>query len=485
MYKYIKKASQTLFTINKPHFSLFSFPQYTFCTQESPASPVPKHFLETIKEIDPSYARRLDKYIQKKYDLKWDQVQMLFRKKKIKVFSSASQTLSKDPSYLLNPGDVIYLPKSFNKEGVEDQVDPKKELIKAENAKVDLECKDLFNSMLLYEDQKFIALNKLPGISSQGGSLVKLNLYFLFNNYLNWKISALQETPSYAPGIVHRLDKDTSGVMILAKDKTFAAGFAQCLKSRSNITKSYIGVVEGVPRPILTLLHPQSEKKLKQKKAPQNFKDLGFEKRYIVTSAEIGEEESKESRTNYEVLAIVKLNKETFESSYILSPKLFPELELSEKEIKQFFAEEEYETVYNTIIGYEIEGGRKHQIRIHSSGVLETPLISDQKYNNENQMENYVDCILRDWHEKQMKEPDLMWVNGKRVGTVQSEEDASFEKHFKDVVENREFLFLHSRKLEFEVDKQKYSIRAGLPLHMLLYFNSIFKNDVESFISRL
>jgi len=475
MYKYLLK--QPFFTY-KPYFSL---PKFNFCTSQEPR---PKHFLETIQEIDPSFARRLDKYVQKKYDLKWDQVQMLFRKKKIKVFSNTTQTLSKDPSYVLNPGDVIYLPKSFNKEGVEGQVDPKQELIKQENAKVDPECKDLFNSMLIYEDQNFMALNKLPGISSQGGNQVKLNLYFLFNNYLNWKRIALQEPPSYAPGIVHRLDKDTSGVMILAKDKTFAAAFAQCLKSRSNITKAYIGVVEGIPRPILTLLNPKTERKIKRKKAPQNFIELGFQKRYIVTSAEIGEEESKESKTNYEILGIVKIKKSSNETSYILSPQVYPELELSSQDIKEFFEEGEEEVVYNTIIRYDIEGGRKHQIRIHSAGVLETPIIRDEKYNEENEAGDFVDGILKDWRENAIREPDLMWINGKRVETMMNEEDKSFEKHFKYVVENKEYLFLHSRRLEFEIEKNKYSIRTGLPLHMLLYFSSIFKSGVESVISR-
>jgi 23S rRNA pseudouridine1911/1915/1917 synthase len=97
----------------------------------------------------------------------------------------------------------------------------------------------------LYEDDWLIAVDKPaglvvhPGISNRSGTLV---------NALVYRGAALSNgSSSDRPGIVHRLDKETSGVMIVAKTNAAHAALARAFASRT-IKKEYVGFCVGVPR---------------------------------------------------------------------------------------------------------------------------------------------------------------------------------------------------------------------------------------------
>ena len=96
---------------------------------------------------------------------------------------------------------------------------------------------DLINSSILYEDQSIIAINKPAGVSVQGGSKVKVSISDLLDRI----------KPGECCRIVHRLDKDTSGVLVLARNLDVARYLAREFRER-RVQKEYIAVIRGVPQ---------------------------------------------------------------------------------------------------------------------------------------------------------------------------------------------------------------------------------------------
>jgi len=98
---------------------------------------------------------------------------------------------------------------------------------------------------IIYEDDLFIVINKQPGLAvhparkNQGGTLVNALLHHA--DKLSNAASAVR------PGILHRLDKDTTGVMMVAKDDRAHRFLARQFENRS-IQKTYLALVTGQPR---------------------------------------------------------------------------------------------------------------------------------------------------------------------------------------------------------------------------------------------
>jgi 23S rRNA pseudouridine955/2504/2580 synthase len=88
---------------------------------------------------------------------------------------------------------------------------------------------------ILYEDDVCLVLNKPSGLAAQGGKGIKVSLD-----------SVLAEMYSPPPLLVHRLDKDTSGVILTAKTREAAARFSGLLGGRG-IVKQYLAVCAGKP----------------------------------------------------------------------------------------------------------------------------------------------------------------------------------------------------------------------------------------------
>ena len=117
---------------------------------------------------------------------------------------------------------------------------------------------------ILYEDDSLAAINKPPGMvvhpapGQWHGTVVNALLA-----YWGWNV----EEASLRPGIVHRLDKDTSGVLLVAKNQTALEALAEQFKSRQ-VRKTYRAVVVGclpqrkgeIAFPIGR--HPQDRKKM-------------------------------------------------------------------------------------------------------------------------------------------------------------------------------------------------------------------------------
>lgn len=92
---------------------------------------------------------------------------------------------------------------------------------------------------VLYRDEHVIALNKPPGLAVQGGTGT--------TKHLDAMLDALA-FDGERPRLVHRLDKDTSGVLLLGRTPAAAARLAGAFKSRQT-RKLYWAVVVGVPKP--------------------------------------------------------------------------------------------------------------------------------------------------------------------------------------------------------------------------------------------
>ena len=85
-----------------------------------------------------------------------------------------------------------------------------------------------------------IVLNKPYGLAVQGGSGTK--------RHIDGMLEALAAKDGTRPVLVHRLDRDTSGVLLLAKSRKMAAELGEIFRSR-RAKKIYWALVEGVPKP--------------------------------------------------------------------------------------------------------------------------------------------------------------------------------------------------------------------------------------------
>ena len=85
-----------------------------------------------------------------------------------------------------------------------------------------------------------MVLNKPYGLAVQGGSGTK--------RHIDGMLAALADKQGERPVLVHRLDRDTSGVLLVAKTRKIAADLGAIFRSRQ-AQKIYWALVEGVPKP--------------------------------------------------------------------------------------------------------------------------------------------------------------------------------------------------------------------------------------------
>lgn len=98
----------------------------------------------------------------------------------------------------------------------------------------------MMKSAVLYLDDHIIALNKPPGLPTQGGSKQ--------TRHVDGLAEALRFGFDEKPRLVHRLDKDTSGVLLLARTRPVASDLTEAFRSRDT-RKIYWAAVAGNPSP--------------------------------------------------------------------------------------------------------------------------------------------------------------------------------------------------------------------------------------------
>jgi 23S rRNA pseudouridine955/2504/2580 synthase len=95
-------------------------------------------------------------------------------------------------------------------------------------------------SITLYEDDDLLILNKPSGLAVQGGTKTA--------QHIDRLLEGMGDSPQTRPRLVHRLDRDTSGVLVVAKKRAVASKLGKAFQTRS-VRKIYWALVHGVPKP--------------------------------------------------------------------------------------------------------------------------------------------------------------------------------------------------------------------------------------------
>ena len=98
----------------------------------------------------------------------------------------------------------------------------------------------IIEAMILYEDDHVLVLNKPFGLAVQGGSGT--------TRHIDGMLAGMVDRFGDRPRLVHRLDRDTSGVLLIAKHRQAAAKLGRIFQTRS-AAKTYWALVRGVPSP--------------------------------------------------------------------------------------------------------------------------------------------------------------------------------------------------------------------------------------------
>ena len=158
---------------------------------------------------------RIDKLLCKKFDISFSLAQKLVREKKIKVNNKKADT-----NYKTLVGDIILIFVNLPPR-IENNIS-KPTISKQKQQK--------FWDTKIFEDENIIVINKPSGLATQGGSGIDISV----DDFINLKNYQL----------VHRLDKDTSGLLLIAKNNLSAEFLTNCFKNKT-INKTYIALVYG------------------------------------------------------------------------------------------------------------------------------------------------------------------------------------------------------------------------------------------------
>ena len=169
---------------------------------------------------------RIDRWLRRKYpDVPQGRVEKMCRKGQLRVNGGRVKAGTR-----LEVGQQVRVPPI---EGIDKNGTDNGKVVSNRDA-------DLIRKAVIYCDDHVIALNKPPGLPVQGGSG--------HLRHVDGMTSVLRFNLDEDPRLVHRLDKDTSGVLMLARTRLAADGLAKAFRLRDT-RKIYWAVVAGVPKP--------------------------------------------------------------------------------------------------------------------------------------------------------------------------------------------------------------------------------------------
>ncbi|MGX9356501.1 RluA family pseudouridine synthase [Roseobacteraceae bacterium S113] len=181
---------------------------------------------QTISEADAG--QRLDRWLKRTYpNLGQGRIEKACRKGELRIDGARVK-----PSTRIEAGQEVRIPP------IPEAGQPKPKL----PARVSADDVKLIQSSVIYQDDHIIAINKPPGLPSQGGSKQ--------TRHVDGLSEALRFGYEDKPRLVHRLDKDTSGVLLLARTRSMAQALTAALRHRET-RKIYWALVAGVPTPYL------------------------------------------------------------------------------------------------------------------------------------------------------------------------------------------------------------------------------------------
>ena len=170
---------------------------------------------------------RLDRWVKRRLSVTQGQLEKLLRSGQIRV--DGSRAKAKDR---LEAGMVVRLPP------VHQPTEAEKKAMKANTASAKDE--QFMREMVIYQDDDLFALNKPAGIAVQGGTKQG-------DRHIDGMLDILSDG-EYRPKLVHRLDKETSGLLLIARHPAAAAWLGDLFRSR-DMEKVYWAVTVGAPKP--------------------------------------------------------------------------------------------------------------------------------------------------------------------------------------------------------------------------------------------
>ena len=182
----------------------------------------PKHIFKIEEDFENT---RLDKWFKKKVKpLPQSLIERTLRKGKILVNGKKVKS-----SYKIQINDEIKIYADIDND---DKIIKKK--FSYLPSKKDYE---LIKNNILFENEHYFVLNKPYNLAVQSGTKTGKNIFDILKNY--------SETEYPTPHLVHRLDAETTGILIISKTHKSAKFFSEAFKNQT-INKSYLALVDGV-----------------------------------------------------------------------------------------------------------------------------------------------------------------------------------------------------------------------------------------------
>jgi 23S rRNA pseudouridine955/2504/2580 synthase len=187
--------------------------------------------VQTVAVTADESGMRVDRFLEARFPgLSFSHIQRIIRKGELRVNGKRAK-----PNERLEEGQSVRIP-------------PLKLDAPSPRAEGDVDAKsrettrEFLRSITLYEDADVLVLNKPMGLAVQGGSGT--------TRHIDGMLEVLRAPgpDGQRPRLVHRLDKDTAGCLLVAKTRFAAAALAKSFRSRS-ARKIYWALVAGVPRP--------------------------------------------------------------------------------------------------------------------------------------------------------------------------------------------------------------------------------------------
>lgn len=168
--------------------------------------------------------QRIDKFLKRQFiSLTQSFIEKNLRKKNILLNDHTTKS-----NYIVQVGDKVTI-KNFNKE-IYPKFEKKKNILNINNS-----LKNNFKKSTLYENENFLVIDKWSGIATQGGTNIIISIDTIIKSI----------SPNY--NLVHRLDKETAGLMIIAKNLKYTKLFGQLFKSQK-LKKTYLALCDGKPK---------------------------------------------------------------------------------------------------------------------------------------------------------------------------------------------------------------------------------------------
>jgi 23S rRNA pseudouridine955/2504/2580 synthase len=193
--------------------------------QDSPR-PAPPGRVQTVTVNPDEAGMRLDRFLESRFPaLAFSHIQRIIRKGELRVDGRR-----KEPNDRLQAGQAVRIPPL--------RLEPPQ--ARPQVGAAEAQTREYLRSITLYEDDDVLVINKPMGLAVQGGSGTR--------RHVDGMLDALRDPKGQRPRLVHRLDKDTAGCLLVAKTRFAATALAKTFRSRA-ARKTYWALVVGVPKP--------------------------------------------------------------------------------------------------------------------------------------------------------------------------------------------------------------------------------------------